>query len=120
MVRMFKPQFASLVESGAKRQTVRPCPKRLPKVGQPISLREWTGKPYRSKQRVLKEAVITQVEPIAIDSKGIYLDGTSDSVAMVDNRDEFAKADGFGDFYSMLRWFEDTHGLPFTGILIKW
>lgn len=48
-VRMFKPHFALLVESGAKAQTVRPTPKRMPKPGDRISLRCWSGAPYRSK-----------------------------------------------------------------------
>lgn len=56
-VRMFKPQFAPLVESGKKLQTVRPTPKRMPKPGDKISLREWTGLPYRS------NAVITESSP---------------------------------------------------------
>src|SRR5262245_11304591 len=32
-VRMFKPQFAPMVESGQKCQTVRPTPKRIPHPG---------------------------------------------------------------------------------------
>lgn len=32
-VRLFHPRFAGLVESGAKLQTVRPSPKRMPKPG---------------------------------------------------------------------------------------
>lgn len=42
-VRMFKPQFAPMVENGTKLQTVRPRPKRMPKEGDAISLRCWTG-----------------------------------------------------------------------------
>ena len=38
-VRMFKPQFAGLVERGENLQTVRPIPKRMPKPGDKISLR---------------------------------------------------------------------------------
>ena len=55
-VRTFKPQFAPLVKAGTKRQTIRPMPKRerdIPKEGDLESWREWTGKPYRSKQREL-------------------------------------------------------------------
>ena len=43
IVKLFKPQFSPLVESGLKLQTVRPTPKRMPKPGDRISLREWTG-----------------------------------------------------------------------------
>jgi uncharacterized protein YqfB (UPF0267 family) len=55
---MFQPRFARLVESGAKTQTIRvkskaKHPRPLPKPGDFLSLREWEGKPYRSKQRKL-------------------------------------------------------------------
>lgn len=65
-VRLFQPRFAALVESGAKCQTVRPVPKRMPRPGDTLSLRCWVGAPYRSKQRVLREAVVERVLPISI------------------------------------------------------
>lgn len=115
IVKMFKPAFSDAVRSGAKKQTVRPIPKRMPKVGTPISLREWTGAPYRSPQRGLRESTITAVHMIEIRPGSINVD--LKPVA----RDEFAKADGFEDFSRMRDWFTETHGaLPFTGILIKW
>ncbi|MEN9841694.1 MAG: hypothetical protein RL376_1494 [Verrucomicrobiota bacterium] len=113
-VRMFKPQFAPLVESGAKLQTIRPTPKRMPKPGDRISLRSWTGKPYWSKQRVLREAVITQVLSCEIDSQGNV------SIGGVGAFKGFAKADGFVSHAAMTNWFRAQHGLPFSGVLIKW
>ena len=110
-VRMFKPQFARLVESGAKCQTVRPTPKRMPKPGDRISLRMWTGKPYRSKQRVLRESVIAAVEPFDLDAMRLWRES---------DRDAFARADGFGDWPEMLQWFISTHGYPFKGVVIFW
>ncbi len=108
---MFKPQFAPKVESGEKLQTVRPVPKRLPKPGDEISLREWTGKPYRSKQRVLRESVITKVEPFDLDAMRFW---------SRHERDVFARADGFYDFPEMLSWFIREHGYNFKGIVIYW
>lgn len=35
-------------------------------------------------------------------------------------RDELASNDGFKNYYEMAEWFSKTHGLPFTGQLIKW
>jgi hypothetical protein len=110
-VRMFKPQFAPLVEAGTKCQTVRPTPKRMPKAGDRISLRIWTGKPYRSKQRVLRESVITSVEPFDLDAMRLWKEN---------DREAFARADGFGDWPEMLQWFITTHGYPFVGVVIKW
>ena len=111
---MFKPQFAALVESGAKQQTVRPTPKRLPKAGDRISLRMWTGKPYRSKQRILRDAMISEVASCEIYSSDVYVGGYPQP------RDEFAVADGFANYEELCKWFQSVHGLPFSGILIKW
>jgi hypothetical protein len=116
-VRMFKPQFAGLVERGEKLQTVRPTPKRMPKPGDKISLRCWTDKPYRSKQRVLRDAIITRVAPIEIGRDRMVLDGGR---LPPWKHDAFARADGFSDREEMEDWFRATHGLPFVGILISW
>jgi hypothetical protein len=116
-VRMFKPQFAELVERGEKLQTVRPTPKRMPKVGDRISLRAWQDKPYRSKQRVLREAVITEVSNVWLGWNGILINGVP-----VDF-DKFARADGFTDSVEMHAWFRETHGIPLNGwrgILMRW
>lgn len=118
-VRLFKPQFAGPVERGEKLQTVRPTPKRMPKPGDKISLRAWTDKPYRSKQRVLMESTITKVDTFSIDTfptmriNDLRLKYRSDC-------DEFARADGFPDYAALLDWFRNTHGLPFEGIVIHW
>lgn len=114
MIRMFKPQFAPLVESGAKCQTVRPTPECMPKVGEPISLRAWTGLPYRSKQRVLRESVIVAVACVDVTETGVAVNSLAEPC------DDFARADGFKDFHEMSEWFKAQHGLPFEGILIRW
>lgn len=113
-VRMFKPQFAGLVERGEKLQTVRPIPKRMPKPGDKISLRCWTDKPYRSKQRVLLESTITEVSMVDITENGIAVNSYAEPC------DDFARADGFRDFFELRDWFRSTHGLPFYGIVIHW
>lgn len=128
---MFQPQFAPLVESGQKRQTVRPVPKRLPRAGQEISLRQWTGKPYRSPQRELRRSMLDDIQPITIHDDGITFTnegaiyGTCKvTFRKMDSSDrllnDFAKADGFSGWQEMRDWFARTHGLPFTGVLLKW
>lgn len=118
-VRMFKPQFAPMVEAGTKRQTVRPVPKRIPMPGDSISLRAWDGKPYRSKQRVLRESLITAVHGVQITVDGwVCLDGIR--IKTRSEIEAFAQADGFATPELMLEWFRATHGLPFTGIVINW
>ena len=118
-VRMFKPQFATLVEAGTKLQTVRPTPKRMPKAGDKISLRCWTDKPYRSKQRVLMESTITRVDTFSIDT---FPTMRINDLGLKYRRvcDDFARADGFSDYPALLEWFRSTHGLPFDGIVIHW
>jgi hypothetical protein len=133
-VRLFQPGFARLVERGEKRQTIRPIPKRIPRVGDTISLRTWTGKPRRSKQRVLREARITKVRVCCIGvaalcklflgARAIKDSATtvawSGWVVPLRDTDYFAKADGFKDWYEMQEWFSKEHGLPFEGIAIWW
>ena len=120
-VRMFKPQFAPLVLSGEKCQTIRPTPKRMPRCGHRISLRQWSGKPYRSKQRILRESIITEVEPIRITENCIIL-GQGDCSFPLNEQQmwKLAKADGFNTLQDMLEWFNVMHGLPFDGVMIKW
>jgi len=116
-VRMFKPQFAPLVKSGVKCQTVRPLPARMPKAGDFISLRVWKNKPYRSPQVVLKEATITEVKTVEIGFNHIAVDQFHLTPAQ---QDAFAKSDGFQTSGELMSWFHRTHGLPFNGVVIKW
>lgn len=114
---MFKPRFAALVENGTKLQTVRPRPRRMPKAGDILSLRCWTGSPYRSKQRVLRVATITKVSEIAINKAAILIDGR---ILALRDEPAFAQADGFATPEEMRAWFRETHGLPFVGIVLYW
>lgn len=115
IVKLFQPRFAPMVRDGTKLNTIRPLPKRpqdMPKVGWEISLREWEGKPYRSKQRVLKESVITRVEMCEITEFGATIEG--------EGHPDLAERDGFKDWPDMRSWFDSTHGLPFKGVFIGW
>ena len=129
-VKMFKPRFARLVESGAKLQTIRPIPKRVPRVGDGLSLREWTGKSYRSEQRILGRAFISALKICRITDDGITLPsdvggfmhslGAPMTFLSGDFADMFARADGFADWAEMRDWFKAEHGLPFVGLVYYW
>lgn len=120
-VRLFKPQFALLVELGQKCQTVRPVPKRTPKPGDRISLRCWTDKPYRSKQRVLRESVISGVKKFRLRQLSGKMCMSIDDWPLSEwDAEGFARADGFTSLPEMAEWFQNTHGLPFEGIVIYW
>lgn len=118
---MFKPRFAPMVKSGAKRQTVRPIPKRYPNVGDIESWREWSGKPYRSKQRELARVEIVGVYPISLTFRnGLdHVRLSPSKIGLLPQAiEDFARADGFTSAGEMFEWFNATHGLPFKGILI--
>lgn len=120
-VRNFQPRFAPLVKSGKKRQTMRLTPKRpcdMPKAGDVESWREWTGKPYRSKQNELIKVILLSVEKIWFTGDNILV-GDQIIEWRPEEMEEFAQADGFKDLKDMNDWFEKNHGLPFEGILIK-
>ena len=116
-VRTFKPPFAPLVKSGAKRQTIRPMPKRLPKAGDIESWREWSALPYRSRQRELARVQLTSVDFIQIFETGVAINGkllTPRQVGKLSGRDGFPALR-----LSFLCFFWDNYGLPFSGILIR-
>jgi hypothetical protein len=117
----FASRFARLVESGAKPHTIRGERKRPIKVGDQLSLREWTGRPYGSPQRILRETTCSAVQPIMIRrSLGrthIALDGV---MLTPDQAEAFAQADGFGSVFELLLWFSEHGELPFNGWLIRW
>ena len=118
----FKKQFAEMVESGQKRQTIRKTDKGA-KVGDTAYL--YYGQ--RTKQcRKLGEGTITAVWPI-----DILLNSLGSPTVVItcpdmtrfytgDNLDTFAKADGFQTGEEMVSWFEKQYGLPFNGFLHQW
>lgn len=116
-VRMFQPRFAEKVESGLKRQTVRCEPKRKPRAGDLLSARAWLGKPYRSKQRILREVVISEVAEVEIFGDSLWIDGVR---CTAQEREDFAHADGFDGYKDMTDWIRKVHSLPFDGIVIYW
>ena len=109
----FQQQFASAVESGEKRQTIRK-PRRAghAKPGDAVHL--YTLMRTRD-CRKLATGVCTVSTYCAVREDGVTL-GNHPKVGL----DEFARADGFRDFDHMKQWFRDTHGLPFIGQLIAW
>lgn len=127
---LFQNQFEEAIRLGSKWQTCRlhrRDGKARARVGEHVSLRVWTGAPYRSKQREIAKALVTVVEAVAIFENGVsFGDGTPRAWWVgVGSRNEryldyFAKRDGFTDFKALVAWFEKSHGLPFEGSCIEW
>lgn len=127
---MFKPQFAPLVKSGAKRQTIRPLPKRMPRAGEYESWREWIGLPYRSKQRELAQVKLTSVDRIKIKYNRRHgrLGFVEHNCSVAVNGKilkpwqvrALSERDGFSALrQSFIMFFWNNYGLPFKGILIR-
>ena len=119
---LFQPRFAELVEKGLKWQTVRPVRKRAIRKSDTLSLRKWAGLPYRSQQIVISSEVCSEVSSVELfrHSDGrlrFKLAGKGYNKTGLQN---FAKADGFDGWQEFVDWIEETHGLPFTGIVIHW
>lgn len=114
---MFQDRFAELVRTGAKTTTIRAAARCKP--GDMLSLRRWSGQPYRSKQTVLREAVVESISRVYIGEfcglVKMLVDGVDQGTAAA-----VARADGFESPAEMATWFEQTHGLPFEGDLIRW
>ena len=110
----FKTQFAELVESGKKKQTIRQVWKNPIKVGDTLYL--YTG--MRTKQcRKLREGVCKSVKDIRITSMCVKLDGIE--LTLLDYI-AFAKRDGFTSQADFADFFIHEYGLPFEGVLIEW
>jgi hypothetical protein len=118
----FQDRFAELVRLGTKTQTIRKSARCKP--GDTLSLRRWTGKPYRSKQEALRTVVCSEVVPIRIEQvvPGWWLTGVAVNGRWLtgEQRDELAIEDGFVNFETMYAWFYHYNGLPFYGHIIKW
>lgn len=117
----FKKQFVPSIENGTKRQTVRAKRKKPIKVGDTLYL--YTG--LRTKQtKRIANAICTELWEIRINNASIVLCQESETERFMElltgkQLDDMAILDGFKDWQDMKQFWVDTHGLPFTGNLIK-
>lgn len=107
--------FKDKILSGAKRRTIR-APRKIPiKVGDTLYM-WWKSRSPKEKEK-LGESTCIRVSPIKIEKKFTLCPDLS---AIYRDIDEFAQADGFDNWQQMIEFFDKTHGLPFTGVLIEW
>ena len=109
----FRSRFADAVQSGLKLQTIRaPRVRGHARPGDALQL--YTGMRTRA-CRKLADALCLASTHCILTEGGVWLgDGSRAGL------DDFAQADGFGNFEEMRTWFRKTHGLPFEGQLIRW
>jgi hypothetical protein len=120
----FADRFADLVRTAEKRQTVRPLPKRardIPEAGDVFVAERWKGKPYRSKVEEIRRGTVTRCTTFkawrVFDTPRLRVNGINLTRA---EAEAFAKADGFKSALEFVQWFDETHGVPFFGMVIFW
>jgi hypothetical protein len=104
--------FVDKVASGEKCQTIRQ--KARCKPGDRLQL--YTG--MRTKAcRKLGEGICTDVDYCSLRLGYI----TFGDASRHPSANEFARADGFPDYATMVKWFQDKYARPvFVGYVIKW
>lgn len=111
----FRKEFAPMVESGVKRQSIRPCGKRRFKVGDTLYL--YVG------QRTKACRKLGEVKCIRVDSIRIWPDWkevvVNDILLDLSQVDELAQLDGFRDRYAFFSFFREF-GDDFDGQIISW
>lgn len=115
----FQARFAPAVEAGAKTSTIRAIGKRRhARAGDDLQL--YTGQRTTS-CRMLKEAPCTAVRVIDIEADRIMVAGEVVRLGVdAVYAEALARQEGFADAEEMVAWFEASHGLPFSGLLIEW
>lgn len=111
----FKERFIPLIKSGEKRQTIRKKRKGQAKPGATLYLYFGLRTKWCTK---IKETICTRVEEIEIRANGtVKVNGKKMDWVQ---KYALAKADGFENFDTMIRWWKQTHELPFKGDIIYW
>ena len=107
---LFQRQFRAPILAGIKITTWRRPWKngRFYREGEDLSLRCWSGAPYRSKQELFATARVRFVIPVTVSRRGVHR--TDDGNAM--DRRQVARREGFRNWTEMRQWFETHHGLP--------
>lgn len=111
----FQARFAPLVESGAKRQTIRTS--RRCKPGALVQL--YTGMRTKAcRKLVIPDPVCDLVDYIGLHPNHITFGNRDHHPA---DPDDVARADGFRDYDDMLAWCRATYSNPYiTGFVHRW
>lgn len=117
-VLIFKPQFREPILAGTKRQTIRFPRKRAIEPGYRLSLRQWSGRPYESPQRIIGDAVCSAVVPVRIDWDGQLVIELHGRRLPYHQLEAFARRDGFASAFDMAKYWGE--GMPFEGVAYQW
>lgn len=111
----FQAQFAPLVESGVKRQTIRQTARAKP--GDLLQL--YTGQRTKACRKLVDpDPVCTLVDYVSIRPEYLTLGNAKKHAG---DADAFAARDGFEGYDDMVEWFRETYGSPFfVGYVHVW
>lgn len=120
---MFGNEFAKSILSGEKFQKTGPVSMRKIRAGDTLSLRQWEGKPYRSKQIVLRDCTAVSCDPVMVNYDGLYyrpLGG--DMVIKFPDADalEYANVEGFANVEDMVKSLSRQFTIPLECEAIRW
>lgn len=117
----FKKRFADKIRNGSKRQTIRALRKYPIRNGETLYLYTGLRTKYTEK---LREVICKGVHSITIVFNSAFNKILVDGVEMnsLDALNDFAKRDGFRDWFDMREFWRENHPgkYYFKGILIKW
>ena len=127
----FQARFAALVASGKKKQTIRATRKRPIKAGDTLYL--FSGQRTKHSRR-LAVGICTETFPVVIAyGQRIGKDLVTSRMPQIcgvgecgtyylhdADQSDIARRDGFNGVDDLVDWFEETHGLPFLGQVIRW
>lgn len=116
----FQKQFVPLIESGAKRSTIRKRRKNgyLPRPGDVLRL--YNG--MRTKEcRLIREVAVDAVVPITISARHGCADVILNGIRLTDFQVmDLAKADGFKGIREFAEFFEQKYGPELQAYMIRW
>jgi len=117
----FKKEFVEAVETGKKTQTIRALRKGRSRHASPgEALQLYTGMRTNNCKKLLPDPVCFNVQAIMI-TKDPFVCVVLDKYLLSDKTiEEMAIADGFKSVEAFAAFFDETHGLPFEGVLISW
>jgi hypothetical protein len=117
IVLTFKPRLRPKVLDRTKLNTMRANRKRPVKVGDVLSLRGWSGRPYMTPQIRLMDVICTRVTGVVVDETFVRTcDG--EEIHNLPGLHAFAVRDGFANWEGLIAYFRDQGPLPFVGTLI--
>ena len=119
---LFLPRFVEPIQAARKHQTIRARTPIQPE--EVVSLRAWSGLPYRSKQReIIPPVVCESIRPITIGFE-IWENRVEIAVGGQALTHEevcsFVRADGFRCVSDFLEHWHRQRVLDFEGVLIEW